>query len=124
MSVDFKPGDIVKLTRHIEVDSIDDRYIFGRDAKSDQSVGIHYGPDSSAQLEVVKRAVRKLKVGDEVTGDEIRERQWKRGTIVGHRDEEWVLHGDGRWYSVNEAGLNIGFHAFLDLKPYVVKRLP
>jgi hypothetical protein len=63
-------------------------------------IGLFPTHEGSDKIEVVEKA--KPKVGDVITGADVKAAQWRRGTtVVSDRDPEdvYVLRGDGTWIS-------------------------
>jgi hypothetical protein len=126
----YTPGDIVKVTRTIKVDSFDGDYLHGRDVTDDRQrvFALDIG---STRVEMVKKSVQKSdrrpSVGASVSGRDISRIWWKRGTVIlctrTIPENALVLHDDGLWHGVT------GNYAcqFDDLNPdakFVIKYLP
>lgn len=87
------------------------------------SHGVVFGDGLSAdydEVQVVKR--RKIKVGDRVSGRDIQEHQWKRGTLL-----KWVgwpltksepvfllLNADATWSDTGDSSWRVEFSDFAD----------
>jgi hypothetical protein len=81
---------------------------------------------------MVKRAPRRkpqrqdFKAGDVITGRQVNEVQWKRGTILGHEASKqglWVLHADGTWQSIDYR-YSFDFDCFIASNNYKIIYLP
>lgn len=110
---DFRKGDLVKLTRTLRVHNTDgEGNLYGRDEKSGIRFEVLKG--GSLKLELLHRSKPKPRVGDVLTGPEVRETQWKRGTVLSNimstRTSAFILTADGDW--VNQLGQHFSFIVF------------
>lgn len=75
---------------------------------------------------VERLSTPKPKEGDVITGRQLRNIKWKRGSIVTHGFETdfpgWVLHGDGTWHSLSDKR-RFPFDEFAERATYLVKHV-
>lgn len=122
MSHPFAVGDTIELTYRGEVVRMP--------AGEKQSVTItnpgriHVSDLDGAVVRVVKR--RKVKVGDKITGNELRSRMWKRGTVIRDQgDGLYILTAGGQWCgSEDTVGMFFGFGDFSNSEQLTVEYLP
>lgn len=105
----YAVGDIVKISRTVQVEQVLDDRIYAADCRSGHH-RIQVVNTGTAKVEMVKRAARpKPKAGDVITGAEIGRIQWKRGTVIrcvefpggrAVRVAALVLFTDGKWHDV------------------------
>lgn len=126
-------GDVIEATRTVRVvRRRGDGTIDLQDVHNEDDVDLYLDPDtdldSSLRISMVKKAKRQFKEGDTITGRELKDHMWKRGTViaaVGNPSYENVLHADGEWHNI-EHNRSFSFDDFLrfpDIE-YTIKRLP
>lgn len=119
----LKPGDIIQTTRTHRVLAKQEHFVKTADVQNgDIAFGITLDRDSnhgSLRVEVVKKAAPKPRVGDALTANQVRDIQWKRGTVL--TDGEgfvYLLSARGHWVSPNNDSDSDTYCDFLDLDPY------
>lgn len=116
LSVDgLAVGDIVRVQTTRTVSKVTDTYVALDDVQNGSTVWFSKGRAragryGTARVDMVKRASRpcKPKQGDVLAGREIRDRQWKRDTIihvVGSTQTGLVLTSDAHWRSLDNGEL-------------------
>lgn len=113
--IDIQVGDKVRLTYEgiVEASFPSTGYL-----KLADSYVIH---SSHETTKVERLSLPKPKVGDIVTGRQVNSIKWKRGSILGGKnDHKWVLLGNGRWCSLSD-GSTYQFSDFYFSNKYAVK---
>lgn len=97
----LKVGDRFTTQRVHEVVETANGYVRTKDiANGEIRFGVPVKADhGSLEITVVNRVPRKPKVGDELTADEVRRHQWKRGSVLTNSGYTYVLTGAGTWFS-------------------------
>lgn len=104
----YAPGDILKVTRTLRVSGPDWQTSNqdGLVAQDVKDTDLHFliKVGGSEKIELVKKAVsdrnQKYKVGDLLTGKQVRAKMWKRGTVFDlDNHQHAVLTADGNWWA-------------------------
>jgi hypothetical protein len=99
----YSVGDIVRLIDTVTIVGKDGDRLRCEDVKNKQRFWVIGSDalDSSLKIEMVKKAAPTVKAGDILTGQEIRERQWKQGTVIQCLRHGWLspllLSAYGKW---------------------------
>lgn len=128
----YAVGDIVEMRRTGKVvksaGTVDGHYLEMADTKTGYRFGIMEGNGNAYRVEMVLRAPRpKPKQGDIITGAQVRDTQWKRGTIfrvvefeTGPAEREFsglVLCADGLLHSLDNQDERPSTYQFSNLNP-------
>lgn len=102
---DVKVGDNVEFVAKGKVTSIE----YGSDvvARLDTGAGISLASLTKGEVALQKKTSPRPKVGDKVTGQDIRDHMWKAGTTFVSQTEAsdtWTIHKDGKLHSNNGWG--------------------
>lgn len=97
-------GDVLVGSRTLKVtDRVGGRVYF-EDVDSGHRFTLNDGEEKGTwAFSVIQKAKRKYKVGDRISGNEVREHQWKRNTTLlwvgddGNDGGIYVLRSDGIW---------------------------
>jgi hypothetical protein len=116
----YAPGDIIKVTRTVKVHTYQNDpsgYLVTHDVQSGDSYRVD-ARGGSLKIELVCKAAKtRPQVGDVLTGKQIRETQWKRGTYLVSPLENvtdgYALQPNGKWRST-KYGMEIEFSSFYD----------
>jgi hypothetical protein len=118
----LRVGDVIEMKRTLQVQRIEKGYVEAVDVQSDHRFGFtgsDRGGRGTLKLSVVAKA--KPKVGDVITGREVKATQWKRGTTFSVDfpggpgstlllDAEGFMHASsGRVFPVSELGSSCKF---------------
>lgn len=97
----LKVGDRFTTQRVHEVVETANGYVRTKDVNNDEiRFGVPIKADhGSLSVVDVQYAKHKPKVGDELTADEVRAHQWKRGTVLTGNGYTFVLTSEGDWFS-------------------------
>lgn len=97
----LKVGDRFTTQRVHEVVETPGGFVRTKDVNNDEiRFGVPIKADhGSLSVVDVQYAKRKPKVGDELTADEVRAHQWKRGSVLTASGYTYVLTGNGTWFS-------------------------
>lgn len=126
--LDLRVGDVVELTVRVTINNpLDARdhdwVVLGTDG-----LGVAWQlNDPSVKVKPVKLVSRRPKVGDVITGEELKARKWKRGTIIrdGGGPCTLILLGDGLWRSIlAPEPVPCSFSEFDDDEEIEIVRLP
>lgn len=102
---DLRVGDVIRTTRTHKVRKVEPAFVGIADVNSGQTFGIARDADhGTLSVEVVKKAAKaKPKVGDVLTADQVREHQWKRGSVLSDQEGYvYTLSAKGFWFSPDE----------------------
>lgn len=127
--LDLRVGDVIDLTARVTIDAPIDADDHGCwIALGTDGLGVAWQVNHpSVKVKPVKLVSRRPKVGDVITGEELKARKWKRGTIIrATPGATYVLMGDGCWYRVEAESLHFpcAFSDFLDREEIEIVRLP
>ena len=127
----YVEGDIVQMRRTGKVVRVADGYVEMKDVQSGHRFGVSDAQAaSSVRLEMVKRAARpRPKQGDVITGQQVQDIPWKRGTIfrlvtfddgtpVERPRAGLVLREDGKLHALDNETAGLDVFEFSDLNPY------
>ncbi|HET8581744.1 MAG TPA: hypothetical protein VFL65_00720 [Jatrophihabitans sp.] len=133
-----KVGDRVQVTvtgyvEHVyadgSVDVVDKRAAFPN-IEDVRDLGC-YEPDEHTAIRVVERAPKAPKVGDHITGADVKATPWRRGTIIRCADfpgstyvSALVLLGDGTWRRINDGRGPVTFAELRDAATFRVEHAP
>jgi hypothetical protein len=120
-----KVGDLVTatVTGHVSyIDDDGDLYLHANREPFPDEVDT-FACIPSANAHVITPAAAKPRIGDTVTGRQVRETPWQRGTVLREDDDRFILGADGMWTSAND-GERYAFTEIWDIDTYVVEYLP
>lgn len=126
--LDLRVGDVIDLTARVTIDAPIDASDHGWVVLGADGLGVAWQlNDPSVKVKPVKLVSRRPKVGDVITGEELKARKWKRGTMI--RDDEaktYILLGNGMWYCVeaDSTGWPSPFSDFSNREEIEIVRLP
>lgn len=95
-------GDVIETRRTLRVTAKDPKGVGLADAQSGLPFHVTHGVDDQDSLHffVVKKAAKpRPKVGDEITGEQLLDTQWKRNTVLSHGPYVYMLTSQGEWFS-------------------------
>lgn len=123
----LNPGDIIQAQRTLKVVGPEDKFgqwvLRVEDVSNGEGFTIHpdWEKDTTYRVSVVKKAKRQFKEGDTITGRELKDHMWKRGTVVATHFAAWRLTKDGTWQDVRSGRCEYEFDDFGDDRKYVLK---
>jgi hypothetical protein len=104
----YAPGDVVEIRQTFKVHAADSVGLRVEDVRSGEGV-VFYPEDDTMCVTMVKRAARrKPKTGETLTGREVVQLSWKRGSMIRCTAQAGltaiVLFADGKWRDVGGVG--------------------
>lgn len=97
-------GDVLVSTRTLKVTDRKGKFVYLEDVNSGYPFRLIDGKDhGSWKFQIVEKGKRKYKIGDRISGNEVRDHMWKRGTVIRRvsdafaYDAFYVLLTNGAW---------------------------
>lgn len=100
-------GDVIDGARTLHVTGRSETLVHLSDVRDGRTFALRLdGSDQGSwRFKMVKKAKRQFKVGDKLTGQELNDNPWRRGTvIVSLTGFAFLLKADGEWISPDAHG--------------------
>lgn len=93
-------GDVLVSTRTLKVTDRKGKFVYLEDVNSGYPFRLIDGKDQGSwKFQIVEKGKRKYKIGDRISGNEVRDHMWKRGTVIRWVSDAtlYVLLTNGTW---------------------------